>query len=675
MIFIDSPDFNDPDLHNIHDVGVSTLALFGTAQLKEAARSDYKDFNISELKRKIKSILQLQLYLLYRWALTRYMLCHNVKGNFIKQKFFDVTPDSFKPTVADIELYFRKPAFLWRLSAFNYQNLCLLFSTKVKQVNITLKAYTLDSSNMLDYIDNKLSFFSRSMFQSAPTNLKRISTIQEYFKYNLSKYEQSEIYFAQDYFLNMMDATTCYTEFVEILLTGACERYECQLSKIKLDSKGKTIFQFTPNYYVIPEFATDHFADLVKMREKEVNIQNKLILNTNWVEEALCTTMFPNYSFFRLLKRIFGSKLTLNKFKWQDKCGNNVIIGTELPCTQEKEVWLVLKYFTITLQYPWLNCFMYMGEKISKETFDTIEHDFKKIERCFFQLSQLQSEKEIIVMSQVLKEEGKLQLEEVDINSLQSTISSIFDTTFHRNRRKFDNVKTIHPNGFDSLPFAYSVASTTETEIKTNSHRKIEFTYNESSSAQDKTTEAVDAIVCLGVSVAELYDTDISWSFYNAGTGCINPFTGIHGIVNDMMEFTLDLMGTLIQEEAYRRNIFVAKPESIASYLTHINIKFNPKLLFLQKDINRVKAQILKASTQHKLFVENLFKMLTLRDLFEKVVLDFTDEDLQNFPYSSYCFDTQIDEFKDLLESFNGSSNVKVRWFIKPNGFIELLGF
>lgn len=182
MKFVESPDFTAPETYTIHDVGVSTLALFGTAQLEEALRSGYKDFNLAEVKCKIKSILQLQLYLLYRWTLTRFVISHNFKGSLIKQRFFDVTPDSFQPDFEDIDLYFKKPAFLWRLSAFNYKELCLLFLSKSKECHINLKTYDLDFSNMLEYVETKPSFFSRSMFQSPPTNLARIDTIQGYFK-------------------------------------------------------------------------------------------------------------------------------------------------------------------------------------------------------------------------------------------------------------------------------------------------------------------------------------------------------------------------------------------------------------------------------------------------------------------------------------------------------------
>lgn len=105
----------------IADNNVSTaFALVGTLQFREAHNSGYFNFKKEDLINAAIPIIQKQALILYHLILFRYVFAHAVKGNFIDEKYYNVTPDCFIPSMEEIQYYLNDPKGIFRFSAKNY---------------------------------------------------------------------------------------------------------------------------------------------------------------------------------------------------------------------------------------------------------------------------------------------------------------------------------------------------------------------------------------------------------------------------------------------------------------------------------------------------------------------------------------------------------------------------
>lgn len=299
----------------IDDVAPTTLSIFGTAQFSEAKNADYRGFKPSHLASCAYRILQIQCHLLYRWCLVRYLMDHSIKGNLVRQKCFDVTPDCFQPTEDDIQLYIENPKFLWRFSKRNYSVISKLFhpGNLHSSPDSFLHSYNKDVSAIMPYLTDKnnrvklglkkkfkllkeinYSFCDINKYKAANT---------KYFKFCLNYYECSEFLYSDDFHLHMMDGDTSYDEFVSIILTGKCERYICQLYSLQIDSYNKEL-QLLPN------------------RRKKEKIKDEFLVKSKHINDKNFASIVNNLSTIKDANSL-GSSIRKKCFSYFDKQTNS----------------------------------------------------------------------------------------------------------------------------------------------------------------------------------------------------------------------------------------------------------------------------------------------------------------------------------------------------------------
>lgn len=692
MKFVETPDYNNPGLYNIDDVGLTMLYVYGTPQLKEAAISGYRNFKVSEVKRRIRKILQLQLYMLYRWSLIRYLLLHNIKGNFIRQKMFDVTPDSFYPENGDVELYFLKPMFLWRFSKANYKFMCLLFTRKInKEIQIFLENYTVDSSAMLSYVEIKATVFSKSVPQ-------KIDNVEKYFKYQMNAYEMTEIYYSNDFFLHLMDPETSYTEFTKLILVGYCERYQGDLYTKKQANKDKEMFQFADNHYMGAESVINHFAELIKSRKAEIDIKNTLFVNPEWNGISDSIGQFYSFSFAFLADQIFDDQLKSSQFRFIDAVGNVVRQGSKLPCSDSRSQWLVLKYFTLTMEYPWINSYLISTKfKNFRDISRLLQGNIQTLKQQYMKLNDEYLDYEIKLLNDEIESYGHALFEHnSERSSVNTPVTSVFDTTFHRNRKNFDKGKTLHPNILENVSDVWlENVVITERKVSSNISCGPQLLDVFDSKTPLKQVRLIESPIYLGIMKSELNSFDLSWTLYDEHTGMVKPFNKVHSVINELMVSTLKAIGSTVEFEAQKygvksidsvNQIFPVFTESeklddyIVKYLTSKDMQIlRQELDALENNIVKIKQQILTKSEDHREFVYNFVKYLQLGEVFntvhELIALEVSDEDREYGEFatiSTYDFPVLIEEFIDLIDSFENDNEINICWQLKSNGFIDI---
>lgn len=246
MLFLKNKAFDFPMI-GPRMIAPTTLPLFGSVQFREARIGRYKGFDEYDLRYAARKIIQRQIYMFYTWCLNRYCMKHNFKKNLIKEKFFRITPDNFEPDEEEIALYIWNPKFLWLFSMANYENVINLFHSDPKENKVLFQMFPFytDTSPIVPYLEahrdpiKKIFGISKTIaFQCF--DFKEVAKFDETsFQFRLNKYETSEYLFSNDFHIHEMDANTSYTEFIQVLLTGSCERYTSNLQIQYADRESK----------------------------------------------------------------------------------------------------------------------------------------------------------------------------------------------------------------------------------------------------------------------------------------------------------------------------------------------------------------------------------------------------------------------------------------------------
>lgn len=386
MLFDSKPKIGINAKISINEITPSTISIFGTAQMIEARKSSYIGFNLADLKMQASRILKNQMYIIYHLGLTRFMMQHAVGANFVKKNYFEITPESFTPTNEEISLYLSNPKFLWRFSAWNYNAMIQMFDPKHRSKNFThsFKTYKEDDSPVMSYVESrntriinnlKLNFKKLDSIKYEPYNHEKFETVQSYFTYRLNKYEQTEIYFSDDYYLHELDAETTYDEYIHLLITGDCRRYPSDLLLQQIDVKNdnlnkiksKTFFKKVnkrlsksscfssvlkymsakvekSDPLIIPKL-----ADLVAFNKKYVTINNPLITNPRWLNECYLEFLTPMSVFYWFINGIFDNDHIIS-----ENSDSAIGVPWDIDIESNKKKWLLKQFSKVTVGYKWL---------------------------------------------------------------------------------------------------------------------------------------------------------------------------------------------------------------------------------------------------------------------------------------------------------------------------------
>lgn len=386
MLFDSSPKIGINAKISTNDVTPSTVSIFGTAQMIEARKLSYEGFVLADLRMQACRILRNQMYIIYHIGLTRYMMQHTVGANFVKKFYFDVTPESFTPDSKEISLYLSNPKFLWRFSAWNYNAMIHMFDPKhrSKHMRFGFKTYNEDDSPVMSYVESrntriinnlKLNFNKLELITYEPYNFEKFEIVQSYFTFKLNKYEQTEIYFSDDYFLHQLDAKTTYDEYVHLLITGDCRRYPSDLLLRQIDVKNENLnkkkeksffkkvnkrLSTASNHKTLLKFMSSkieksdpaiiaQLADLVAYNRQYIKVENPLITNPRWVNECYMECLTPVSIFYWYIYGIFGNDCLIEE-------ETNSIVGApwDVNIEPRKMKWLLKQFINVTSNFKWL---------------------------------------------------------------------------------------------------------------------------------------------------------------------------------------------------------------------------------------------------------------------------------------------------------------------------------
>lgn len=235
MLFLQNKTFGIPII-GPRMIAPTTLPLFGTVQFTEARTGRYKGYDEYDLRYSARKIIQRQMYMFYTWCLNRYSMQHIFKKTMIKSKFFEITPDNFEPDEEEIALYLWNPKFMWLFSMANYENVIKLFQSDTAENKVLFQVFPFytDTSPLVPYLEAhrdplKKVFGMSKKLDFQPFDFNKVAQFNESFQFKLDKYETSEYFFSNDFHIHEMDGNTSYTEFIQVLLTGACKRYTSNL--------------------------------------------------------------------------------------------------------------------------------------------------------------------------------------------------------------------------------------------------------------------------------------------------------------------------------------------------------------------------------------------------------------------------------------------------------------
>lgn len=354
----------------------TTFSIFSTGHMIEAKNANLKGYNVLDLQEVAAWILKRQAYMLYQWCLLRYMLSHCL--TLIPCKYYSVTPDCFTPDEFEIGLYIENPKFLWRFSVVNYSYIINLIESNSDNNHSIFLTYNYDSSGFIRYFELRTSCLSNHIKEivkpgengvcNSNYSTKIHGLIDQYFVFQLNKYETIEYLYADDFYLQLMNGDTTYEDFLTIILTGQINSkfsLPCRLKQLLLDHKEKLYRQkvkkFDPSKllnatnneqennqlinlakYLDTELNNDpiesvniinEINQVVESRKAKISITNELYLKTDWIDEVYTSDscIYHPMNFFKFASHVFGFQSVLPKSQ-SDKNGKYFRYGWEINC-------------------------------------------------------------------------------------------------------------------------------------------------------------------------------------------------------------------------------------------------------------------------------------------------------------------------------------------------------
>lgn len=201
--------------------------LFTTKMFKIAKFNDphFLSFDRNELLHQVKSILQIQGYLLFQWSIIRLRVENKLKHKRLHFSCSKVMPWNFFVTKSDIELYLKQPKFLWRFSVNNYEyffsylskgnSACILNTSSEK-----LLTYDEDTSETVPPPYHPLlKRCDLVTYSKKCRKLKYKKLLKGADLYKLYNYEESEWVFTSEYIeLSKDHNLATYHEFLDYLI-------------------------------------------------------------------------------------------------------------------------------------------------------------------------------------------------------------------------------------------------------------------------------------------------------------------------------------------------------------------------------------------------------------------------------------------------------------------------
>lgn len=307
--------------YTVEQAPFTAIALLTTAQFLEAREANYTSFQQNHLQDAATAILQIQFYQLIHWTL----LFHRLKGKSYDKITRHLHPRLFTPSNRDIATYIDAPRFLWRFSKSNVSALTDFFNhlSTVKEYSILVEPYYIDTSLQLDYLYVK----------RPPTSIPLPLLLHDF--------HSVEYTYSLDFHLHKLKGDTTYQEFVLIIITGCCPRYNCGLYKLL------TKYPLLNNRH----YNLKKLLHLIDKNSSDTTISNKWHISTDWTHEILLDiTIFP-LNYYALTYMALGKTVHINNHFYRNL---NRRFGWNVNYSLNEYIDIIPSLFWRPVIYPFL---------------------------------------------------------------------------------------------------------------------------------------------------------------------------------------------------------------------------------------------------------------------------------------------------------------------------------